>query len=246
MYRRQFLSVLGSGIAVGSANALELLSANSAEYKFPEILGLKEPQLCGEGYQLVNEVAEAFNEMAFEANKDGLKIWCASGYRSFNYQKNLWNAKYDYYRSKGYKDKDTVGEIIKYSAIPSTSRHHWGTDLDIVDASGYKLKNSLKQEHFNEGGEYQFLRYWLKINAEKFNFHLVYTDNASRTGFRFEPWHYSYKPLALKMLPQLLEVEILKIVEIRKCKGSNNFNPDFMKIYIRDYILGINPELLPA
>ena len=31
-------------------------------------------------------------------------------------------------------DDAAIDKIIEYSTLPGTSRHHWGTDIDIIDA----------------------------------------------------------------------------------------------------------------
>lgn len=66
-----------------------------------------------------------------------------------------------------------------YSSMPTTSRHHWGTDMDI---------NSVEPEYFESGQG--LLEYnWLKANAHKFGFCQPYSpkDDGSRTqGYNLE------------------------------------------------------------
>ena len=31
--------------------------------------------------------------------------------------------------------KKAISEIIRFSTVPGTSRHHWGTDIDIIDGN---------------------------------------------------------------------------------------------------------------
>jgi LAS superfamily LD-carboxypeptidase LdcB len=75
--------------------------------------------------------------------------------------------------------------------MPSSSRHHWGTDIDL---------NSLNNSYFNSGkglSEYE----WLITHANHFGFYQVYTEkNKNRTGYNLEKWHWSYLPLASKYL----------------------------------------------
>ena len=83
--------------------------------------------------------------------------------------------------------------ILRFSAIPGASRHHWGTDVDF---------NSIKNAHWGAttgprgtpGRLFQLGR-WLEQNAHRVGFIKTYT--AGRTGGHSEePWHYSYEPIA--------------------------------------------------
>lgn len=210
------------------------------------LIGLEKPFLCGTDYKLIPEVFDAFEEMKKAASADGLRLWCSSGYRSFKSQKQVWNDKYKKIKNDfpSYLSQDIINCLIEYSSIPGTSRHHWGTDLDIVDAFGYENSNPLSHKNYEAGGEYQYLSYWLTENAAKYGFYKVYTNENLRSGFKFEPWHYSYKKLSKLFLNQFLEINILKINGLSTCFGNENFTEDFISEYKQKYILGINPELL--
>jgi hypothetical protein len=72
--------------------------------------------------------------------------------------------------------------------MPMTSRHHWGTDMDL---------NKLNNSYFEKGpGKKEFD--WLKAHANSFGFYQPYTDKSinGRTGYNMEKWHWSYMPLA--------------------------------------------------
>jgi hypothetical protein len=75
--------------------------------------------------------------------------------------------------------------------MPSTSRHHWGTDIDL---------NSLSNSYFESGkGKKEYK--WLVENANNYGFYQVYTEKSSRrTGYNLERWHWSYMPLSIKYL----------------------------------------------
>lgn len=77
--------------------------------------------------------------------------------------------------------------------MPSTSRHHWGTDMDL---------NSLNNSYF-ASGKGKKIYDWLTNNAYKYGFYQVYTDKVNgRTGYNLERWHWSYLPLASAYLEQ--------------------------------------------
>ena len=136
-----------------------------------------------------------------------------------------------------------ITEITQYTAIPGTSRHHWGTDIDIVDAYGYYTDNPLSHQNFEPAGFYQYLPKWLETHAAQFGFVLTYTNNPTRSGFAYEPWHYSYSPLAKNYYQKMLQINFLHLEEIKNCKGLENLNQDFWDNYLEKYFKSINSEL---
>jgi len=212
-------------------------------YTDSEILGLASPQLCGTYFCLRNEPMEAYEEMRYEAKRSGVLLWCTSAHRDFYYQKNIWNAKYKALAKKGTNPNEALQNIMQYSALPGTSRHHWGTDIDIVDAVGYQISNILDEQNFTPEGEYQYLQYWLNQNAHRFGFEEVYTADPNRTGFRPEPWHYSYAPIAKQIIKQVLAIDFSTVAALQQCKGYELMTKSFFETYKKDYILGINEKL---
>lgn len=211
-----------------------------------QLIGLEKPFLCGTDYKLLPEVFDAFEDMRTAAQKDGLRLWCTSGYRSFKAQKQIWNDKYKKIKlqNPAYNKQDVINCVIEYSSIPGTSRHHWGTDLDIVDAFGYETTNPLSHKNYQSGGEYQYLSHWLDQHAATFGFYKVYTEDTTRTGFQFEPWHYSYKKLSVQFLNQYLQIKLLNINELKSCFGSDIFDDKFISLYNEKFMQGINKQLL--
>lgn len=99
--------------------------------------------------------------------------------------------------------------ILQFSSMPSTSRHHWGTDVDL---------NYLENSFFEEG-EGKKIYDWLVKNASRFGFYQVYTSQESgRTGYREEKWHWSYLPLASRYLA--LYNKSVNYPEIKGFEGS--------------------------
>ena len=81
---------------------------------------------------------------------------------------------------------DRALDILRYSSMPGSSRHHWGTDVDVY---------SLDPERFESGEGAQVLA-WLRKHAGNFGFVEVYTADSLRSGYQPEAWHWSYLPLA--------------------------------------------------
>lgn len=173
---------------------------------------------------LKKETYNAFLKMLDSALADGIELKIISGTRNFNEQKAIWERKWKKYASLNPLER--AKKILQYSSMPSTSRHHWGTDIDV---------NSLNNSYFNSGkglAEYN----WLKANANHFGFYQVYTEKTnSRTGYNFEKWHWSYLPLA----SQYLEYYNIYI----KAQDISNFEgAEFSeKLHIiNDYVNGIS------
>lgn len=127
----------------------------------------------------------AFIKMNEKAVNDGVTLKIISGTRNFAEQKIIWERKWAKY--KNLEAKDRALKILEYSSMPSTSRHHWGTDLDL---------NNLNNSYFEKGqGKKEYT--WIVENANNYGFHQVYTSKEQgRTGYNLERWHWSYLPLA--------------------------------------------------
>ena len=106
------------------------------EYSIDELMGKADIDLYGEDINLRKEAHDAFVKMRDAAAKEGIKMQVVSSYRSFYRQASIFEAKYERYTDvDGMEPLPAIDKIIEYSTIPGTSRHHWGTDVDIIDGS---------------------------------------------------------------------------------------------------------------
>ncbi|WP_452225772.1 M15 family metallopeptidase [Lacinutrix cladophorae] len=209
-----------------------------------ELMGKGNPKLFGTDYKLRKEAYLAFQNMKATALKEGVRIQIVSSYRSFNHQKHIWEGKYKRYINQGLSAEKSIQKIIEYSTIPGTSRHHWGTDIDIIDANVHAPKHVLREENFHRDGSYIYLKKWMDAHANSFGFYLVYTADLNRKGFKYEPWHYSYKPLSQNYLKSYKKVNIQEMLQKEKLLGNDYFSTSFINKYRNENILDINPELL--
>ena len=208
-------------------------------------MGKADVQLFGEGINLREEAYNSFLEMKKAAYSDGFDIKMVSSFRDYYHQQRIWERKYlNYTQESGMSPLDAIEKIIEYSTIPGTSRHHWGTDIDIIDGFPKASGDVLVPEKFEAGGPYEGFKLWLDENSTKYGFYLVYTDNPRRRGFKYEPWHYSYAPISIPMLTAYRKLNILKLLQEESFLGSQHFTAGFIKTYIQDNILDINPVLL--
>ncbi|MEE4145902.1 MAG: M15 family metallopeptidase [Halieaceae bacterium] len=162
------------------------------------------------GHQLQAEAADAFLALREDALAAGFDLAIASSFRSYARQLAIWNGKASGQR-RVHDDagrevpmarlcpRDQLRAILRYSAIPGTSRHHWGTDLDVYDAAalpaGYRLQ--LSPQEVAPGGMFDPLHQWLDQRMERGESHGFYRPYArDRGGVAPERWHLSYAPLA--------------------------------------------------
>lgn len=129
------------------------------------------------------ELKKLYN--AFRAEHPKAPFWVQSSTRSFDDQKKIWDAKWAAKAAALPDPLKRAAWILKYSSMPGTSRHHWGTEVDL---------NVLNNAYF-ESGEGKALYGWMKANAGRFGFCQPYTAGR-KGGYSEEKWHWSYRPLA--------------------------------------------------
>ena len=216
----------------------------SQKYDLKNLMGINDSHIVGDTIRLEQNTLIAFNKMHEAALEDGIDIKIVSGFRDFERQMLIWNNKYKKYTTE-YKLSPTkaIEEIIRFSTIPGTSRHHWGTDIDIIDGKKPKEGDLLLEEKFHENGPYVRLREWMEKNANRFGFYLPYTDSPKRKGFNYEPWHYSFAPLSIPMLEEYLKLDLINLLVPKDLNGENSIDEKFLESYIDENVLGINPKL---
>ena len=204
------------------------------------VLGKTSPPLVG---SMQEEVYEAYERMRQAAANEGIDIKVVSAHRSYHRQREIWNAKYKTLTLQGLPAKDAIQEIITYSTLPGTSRHHWGTDIDIIDNANPQSGDVLLAEKFYGDGPSSALRSWMNRNAADYGFLEVYTDHPNRKGFAHEPWHYTYHSLSKAYLEVLTNQVISEIAKDEQLLGRKFLDADFFKSYTTEHLLDINPIL---
>ena len=242
--RRKFLKTSAfASIAIISTPSFAL-STSRNNYTDKYLIGRSLPSLYGNGYKVLKRVNEAFLDMNSAARKSGLSVRVVSSYRSFNHQNLIWTRKYKRYRSRQLSPQTAVNYNIRYTAIPGSSRHHWGTEIDVVDGTVKTSQYPLNTKHYHGNGMYKSFREWMDYNAHKYGFYRVYTNDHTRRGFRYEPWHYSFAELAKPMLKEYTERDVQNTLKYQELLGKRYFTDNFIDQYTKDNILGINKNLL--
>lgn len=176
---------------------------------------------------LRKEAMEAFRKMADAAKKEGITLKIISATRTFSAQKAIWEAKWKDASQTFQKLHERATHILRYSAMPGTSRHHWGTDIDI---------NSVESDYFASGqGKQEFE--WLNAHAKEYGFFRPYTPkDANRpAGYEEEEWHWSYAPLSDQYTREY--AARIGYDDIDGFRGSEMAKP--LKV-IANYVLGIS------
>ena len=195
-----------------------------------------------------HETFEAYLAMRDSALRDGITLTIVSATRNFDRQLQIWNRKWQNtqcpkncppklggqaQRAEGVCNTDSlqltcdickVRSIMRYSSMPGTSRHHWGTDLDFI---------SVEPDYWTHGEGLRIYN-WLCANAHKFGFFQPYTADPARTGYAEERWHWSYAPLS----KPYLEVYRQKITAEDITGFSGSYLVDYLNI-IESHVLGI-------
>lgn len=124
---------------------------------------------------IVSEVADALEDMFEAAKKDNVTLIGVSGYRSYNYQDNLYKNKV---KTKGKKYAD------KYVAVAGASEHQLGLAIDLVSSDYKRIDNG-----FANSSGFK----WLDEHMQDYGFILRYLKGKEEiTGYAFEPWHIRY------------------------------------------------------
>jgi len=236
------LEFIHTGLAILGLSHFE--PENSMKTDPQLLIGKGSPRLVGKNYALLAEADKAFQEMSAAAQKQGIVLKIVSSYRSFEKQKSIWNRKFSRFKSQGMSDRVAVAKIIEYSTLPGTSRHHWGTDVDIIDAGPAAEGDVLIAQKFHGNGPYNTLREWMEIHAHEYDFQLPYTKDDNRSGFRYEPWHYSYAPKSIPMLRQFLDLDHKELIFSTDLKGGAGLDQGFLALYIKSHVVCINTSLL--
>lgn len=191
-----------------------------------------------EGRYLRKEAYESFKTMWQAAKEDGITLTIRSATRNFNYQKGIWERKWNgtTVLSDGTKASDIVDhkdralKILLYSSMPGTSRHHWGTDIDI---------NNFNNSYFEKGqGLKEYT--WLQTHAPAFGFCQPYTSKSGgRTGYEEEKWHWSYTPISKE-----LTVFSKNNFDNRSLSGFEGSQSAIPVDMLNNYILGIDESCL--
>ena len=241
---RGIISDLASGITDGM-NALELTGRARTH-----IIELDTPR-CALHYEAV----AAFLGMRDAARAEEIDLQAVSSFRDYDRQLVLWNRKWRGERPlhdrggalldhAGLSQPQLVDAILSWSAIPGGSRHHWGSDIDVIDAAaspeGYQVQ--LVPGEYADDGVFSRLSHWLDENMGRFGFHRPYATAGCGAGI--EPWHLSYSPVSSEALEAFTLPVLRRAIEGSEMLGKAQVLERMPEIYTR-FILAVDPPARP-
>jgi LAS superfamily LD-carboxypeptidase LdcB len=205
------------------------------------VVELQEPRCT-----LHHGVVGPFLDLRAAAARTGIDLVPVSSFRDFQRQQQIWNGKcrgerelLD--RSGARIDPATLAEdslvtaILQWSALPGASRHHWGTDMDVIDAAALPPGSVARLEpaEYAPGAIFGHLDHWLREHAAKYGFYRPYTTD--RGGVQPEPWHLSYAPLAQQAMAAFsidLLLETLQAEGIDALHAVRSRLPEIVERYV--------------
>jgi len=197
------------------------------------------PYTQKDGIYLQKETYDAFRLMFDAAKKDGISLTIISATRNFDRQKVIWENKWNGTTLVGGKNLKTsipdpverAQKILTYSSMPGTSRHHWGTDIDINSVTNSYFQSAKGLKEYN----------WLVSNASDFGFCQPYKMKGTErmSGYEDEPWHWSYLPLSNELTN--LYVQYITYDDIKGFQGD--LTAEKIDV-IKNFVLGIHSDCI--
>lgn len=172
-----------------------------------QLLGFDESDLILVERSMLHRDCVPFWQLLYEATAEaGFDVRIASAYRSFDRQLKIWNEKVQGLRPildqneqvidvRQLSKSEIVNAILRWSALPGASRHHWGSEIDIYESSllpsGYTVRLTL-DETCGDGVLAPFYSWFNSqfTSAEFCGFSRPYFQNDA-CGVASEPWHLS-------------------------------------------------------
>jgi LAS superfamily LD-carboxypeptidase LdcB len=206
------------------------------------------------GAPMHRDVVAPFLALQAAAREAGFEPAVLSGFRGFDRQLSIWNRK-----AAGelavldsearpldpatLSDAELAFAILRWSALPGASRHHWGTDLDIYDAAarppGYEVE--LVPAEVEHGGMFAPMHEWLDermARDDAWGFFRPY--DRDRGGVAPERWHLSHAPTAAAYQRQLSPALLRDALGNAEMRLRDTVLDHLDEIFDR-FVLNVNP-----
>lgn len=190
-----------------------------------EMLGLSSSHIVFDDLDtpLHKDVVAPYQSLVNAADSHGFGLRAASGFRSFERQALIWNAKLSGQRAvlddeglpldlRPLTAKERVFVVLRWSALPGASRHHWGTDFDIYDKFALGQGDlQLTVAETQRDGPFYDMYCWLNDYLPQTAFRRPYIKDTG--GIAVEPWHLSYAPVAAAFEQALDKAVLREVIE---------------------------------
>jgi LAS superfamily LD-carboxypeptidase LdcB len=211
-------------------------------------IALVAPNNGSDRHRLQPAVLHAFLRLQTAASCAGIDCQIISSYRSFAQQQSIWDrkwqgelpvldAEHQPLNIALLSDEEKMHSILRWSALPGGSRHHWGTDFDVIDRQSVNAHQhgiQLVEAEYAKDGICGNLNQWLVTHAHEYRFYRPYAQYHG--GIGCEPWHYSFKPLAQDIMQALSLETITSLIKDSDIAGKDVILANIEMIFSR-YIL---------
>jgi LAS superfamily LD-carboxypeptidase LdcB len=229
------------------------------------LVGATDAHLCDAadadrlGAPVHRDVVAPLQALRAAAAAAGFDLRLTSGFRGFARQASIWNrkvaGKLAVLDAAGQpidiatlSDAQLMLAILRWSALPGASRHHWGTDVDVYDAAatpdGYEVQ--LIPAEVDPGGMHAPLHAWLDARiarGEAFGFYRPY--DRDRGGVAPERWHLSWAPLAVPCLAAMSLERLRQTVAHADLALRDTILTHLPALYTR-FVTNVAPAHLPS
>ena len=183
---------------------IEVLLGKTTEHLVP---------LEGTKFLIHKSMLHDFLKLQRDAQNAGFDLQVISAFRDYDRQLKIWNAKArgerqlidDQERPLDYSKlspTEIMYAILRWTAVPGSSRHHWGTDIDVYDAKTQKAEDvKLLPSECEGDGPSAAMHAWLDdilSSSNSFGFFRPYRTDQG--GVSPERWHLSYYPYSRRVL----------------------------------------------
>ena len=185
------------------------------------------------------DIYHNFLDLKERAKKEGYDIYVISSFRSYNDQLKIWNSKISgekqIYDINGkvleiynLSSKDLIFAILTWSALPGSSRHHWGTDLDIIcnTSAPPDYQARLAPDEYEPSGYFYNLKKFIDKEVKKNNAIFFRPYEEYQGGISPEMWHISHCKVSNEIFKQL------NLNMLKEFYDSLKNDPDFKLIDI--------------
>jgi len=188
--------------------------------------GLGNPDLveAQTGYFVDRAIVGDLNKLTDACREAGFELRIESAYRPFEKQLSIWNRKargeLQLLDANGEPmqrpadEEELMYAILTWSALPGASRHHLGTDIDVVDGGacppGYEVQLTPAECTGIFAKFHEFLTARIREGAA-FGFERVFAPG--RGKIRPEGWHIAHLPTSRKRLENFSLATLRSIYE---------------------------------
>ncbi|MBD1575898.1 MULTISPECIES: M15 family metallopeptidase [Vibrio] len=229
------------------------------KYSLEQLTGLSQSHLesitVGQRQFLIHkEIKLALQGLIASAQGHGFDFSIASSFRDYQQQAVIWNNKFSGQRpildnqsqpldSSLLSALEKIHAIMRWSALPGASRHHWGCELDIYAHNCLPENTKLQLEpwEYQTGHQAEFSD-WLQQALPQYGFYLPYQQELG--GVAIEPWHISHGETSQMMQDQLTPDDLQQVWQQYPFLGLETVLKNQQTLY-NQYIINVTPYQAP-